>query len=96
MEWMVNSMTFTVLSIEEDLDFGCEERPDGAVTVWVNERERMFHQQGRGGFTLRPGCAYLEIQGVLDYADGTQGGVFCPVGAFGGAAADGVCPGRPR
>lgn len=36
-----------------------------AVTVWVNERERMFHQQGQAGFTLREGCAYLEIQGKL-------------------------------
>ena len=36
---------------------------DGSVTVWVNEMERMFHQKGAAGFTLRPGCAYLEIQG---------------------------------
>ena len=36
---------------------------DGSVTVWVNEMERMFHQKGMAGFTLRPGCAYLEIQG---------------------------------
>ena len=36
-----------------------------SVTVWVNERERMFHQQGQAGFTLREGCAYLEIQGRL-------------------------------
>lgn len=41
------------------------EEADGAVTVWVNERERMFHQQGQAGFRLRPGCAYLEIQGRL-------------------------------
>ena len=47
------------------VDCTIEERPDGAVTVWVNERERMFHQQGRAGFTLRPGCAYLEIEGRL-------------------------------
>ena len=39
------------------------ENEDGAVTVWVNEMERMFHQKGMAGFTLRPGCAYLEIQG---------------------------------
>ena len=39
------------------------ENPDGSVTVWVNEMERMFHQKGAAGFTLRPGCAYLEIQG---------------------------------
>lgn len=36
-----------------------------AITVWVNERERMFHQQGQAGFTLRAGHAYLEIQGKL-------------------------------
>ena len=36
---------------------------DGSVTVWVNEMERMFHQKGAAGFTLRPGCAYLEIKG---------------------------------
>ena len=39
------------------------ENEDGSVTVWVNELERMFHQKGMAGFTLRPGCAYLEIQG---------------------------------
>jgi tetratricopeptide (TPR) repeat protein len=39
------------------------ENVDGSVTVWVNEMERMFHQKGMAGFTLRPGCAYLEIQG---------------------------------
>ena len=39
------------------------ENKDGSITVWVNEMERMFHQKGMAGFTLRPGCAYLEIQG---------------------------------
>ena len=39
------------------------ENEDGSVTVWINEMERMFHQKGMAGFTLRPGCAYLEIQG---------------------------------
>ena len=39
------------------------ENEDGSVTVWVNEMERMFHQKGMAGFTLRPGCVYLEIQG---------------------------------
>ena len=39
------------------------ENSDGSVTVWVNEMERMFHQKGMAGFTLRPGCAFLEIQG---------------------------------
>ena len=39
------------------------ENEDGSITVWVNEMERMFRQKGMAGFTLRPGCAYLEIQG---------------------------------
>lgn len=42
-----------------------EDNEDGSVTVWVNETEKMFHQKGMAGFTLRPGCAYLEIKGVL-------------------------------
>ena len=41
------------------------ENQDGSVTVWINEQERMFHQKGLAGFTLRPGCAYLEIEGHL-------------------------------
>ena len=45
------------------VDSTIEENADGSVTVWVNEMERMFHQKGMAGFTLRPGCAYLEIQG---------------------------------
>ena len=47
------------------VDCTIEEHPDGAVTVWVSEMERMFHQKGMAGFTLRPGHAYLEIKGVL-------------------------------
>ena len=47
------------------VDAKIEENADGSVTVWVNEMERMFHQKGMAGFTLRPGCAYLEIQGRL-------------------------------
>ncbi len=47
------------------VDSTIEENEDGSVTVWVNEYERMFHQKGAAGFTLRPGCAYLEIKGRL-------------------------------
>lgn len=47
------------------IDSTIVENADGSVTVWVNEMERMFHQKGSAGFTLRPGCAYLEIKGVL-------------------------------
>ena len=46
-------------------DCTIEEGEDGSVTVWVSEMEKMFHQKGMAGFTLRPGCAYLEIHGVL-------------------------------
>ena len=45
------------------VDCDIVENEDSSVTVWVNEMERMFHQKGMAGFTLRPGCAYLEIQG---------------------------------
>ena len=45
------------------VDTYIEKNDDGSVTVWVNEMEKMFHQKGMAGFTLRPGCAYLEIQG---------------------------------
>lgn len=47
------------------VDFTMEECPDGSAIVWVSERERMFHQKGMAGFTLRPGRAVLEIQGKL-------------------------------
>ncbi len=41
------------------------ENADGSVTVWINEHERMFGQKGMAGFTLRPGHAYLEIEGKV-------------------------------
>ena len=47
------------------VDHTIEEEKDGSVTIWCNEMERMFHQKGLVGFTLRPGCAYLEIRGRL-------------------------------
>lgn len=47
------------------VDYSIEKRADGSVIVWVNERERMFHQKGMAGFTLRPGRAVLEIQGKV-------------------------------
>ena len=47
------------------VDTCIEENADGSVTVWVSEMEKMFHQKGMAGFTLRPGCAYLEIKGVV-------------------------------
>ena len=45
------------------VDTCIEENEDGSVSVWVSEMEKMFHQKGMAGFTLRPGCAYLEIKG---------------------------------
>lgn len=47
------------------VDYCIEEFEDGSVTVWVSEMERMFHQKGMAGFTLRPGKAFLEIKGKL-------------------------------
>ena len=47
------------------VDSTIEENEDGSITVWVSENEKMFHQKGMAGFTLRPGCAYLEIKGQL-------------------------------
>ena len=47
------------------VDTCIEENADGSISVWVSEMEKMFHQKGMAGFTLRPGCAYLEIKGRL-------------------------------
>lgn len=47
------------------VDCQIKKNEDGSVTVWVNEYERMTHQKGMAGFTLRPGHAYLEIHGVV-------------------------------
>ncbi|WP_243347844.1 DUF5107 domain-containing protein [Parabacteroides sp. FAFU027] len=47
------------------VDYTIEQHADGSATVWVNEQERMFHQKGSAGFTLRPGRAVLELQGKL-------------------------------
>lgn len=47
------------------IDWTMEEFPDGSITVWVSEMERMFHQKGMAGFTLYPGKAFLEIKAKL-------------------------------
>ena len=57
--WPQHHRPSTYLPVDCDI----VENKDGSVTVWVNEMERMFHQKGMAGFTLRSGCAYLEIQG---------------------------------
>lgn len=59
--WPQHHRPSTYLAVDSTI----EEHKDGSVTVWVNEQERMFHQKGLCGFTLRPGCAYLEIEGHL-------------------------------
>lgn len=59
--WPQHHRPSTYLPVDCDI----VENADGSVTVWVNEMERMFHQKGMAGFTLRPGCAYLEIKGRL-------------------------------
>lgn len=47
------------------IDYTVEQGEDGSATVWVNERERMFHQKATAGFRLRPDSAVLEIHGKL-------------------------------
>ena len=59
--WPQHHRPSTYMSVDSTI----EENSDGSVTVWVSEMEKMFHQKGAAGFTLRPGCAYLEIKGVL-------------------------------
>lgn len=57
--WPQHHRPSTYMPVDSDIIHN----DDGSVTVWVNETERMFHQRGMAGFTLRPGCAYLEIKG---------------------------------
>ncbi len=59
--WPQHHRPSTFMPVDTTID----DNADGSVTVWVNEMEKMFHQKGMAGFTLRPGCAYLEIKGVL-------------------------------
>lgn len=47
------------------VDYTIEEKPDGSVTVWVGETEKMFHTKGMAGFTVYPDKAYLEIKGQV-------------------------------
>lgn len=43
-------------------DYSIEEHPDGSITVWCSEIERMFRTKGMQGFTLCPSKAYIEIR----------------------------------
>jgi len=47
------------------VDWDIEHLSDGGATVWISERERMSHQKGMAGYTLRPGTACLELHGRL-------------------------------
>ena len=49
----------------DPVDFTIDENEDGSATVWCGEVEKMYHTKGMAGFTLRPGCAYLEVHGQL-------------------------------
>ena len=44
------------------VDYCIEENPDGSVTVWCSELERMFRTRGMAGFTLYTDKACLEIK----------------------------------
>lgn len=57
--WPQHHRPSTYMPVDCDIERGA----DGSVTVWVGEIERMNRQKGAAGFTLRPGCAYLEIRG---------------------------------
>ncbi len=46
----------------EPVDHCIVENPDGSVTVWCSEVERMFRTRGMAGFTLYPDKAYMEIK----------------------------------
>ncbi len=49
----------------DPVDCVIEKGPDGSVTIWMGETEKMFHTKGMAGFTLYPDRAYLEIKGRL-------------------------------
>lgn len=43
-------------------DFLIEENPDGSMTIWCNEVERMFRLKGMHGVTLYPDKAFIEVK----------------------------------
>ncbi len=59
--WPQHHRPSTFMPVEWEI----EHLDDGGTTVWLSERERMFHQKGMAGYTLRPGIAYLELSGHL-------------------------------
>ena len=44
------------------VDFTIEENADGSATVWVSERERMFHQKGMAVLPYVPAKLYLKFK----------------------------------
>lgn len=59
--WPQHHRPSTFMPVEWEI----EHLEDGGVTVWLSERERMSHQKGMAGYTLRPGIAYLELRGSV-------------------------------
>lgn len=55
--WPQHHRPSTYLPVEHTI----EEHPDGSVTVWCSEVERMFRTRGLTGFRLYPDKSYLEI-----------------------------------
>lgn len=49
-------------STYDPIDSKIEENPDGSITVWCSEIEKMFRTRGMAGFTLHPDKSYLEIK----------------------------------
>lgn len=47
------------------VDYLIQEHEDGSKTLLVNDVDQMYGTKGIAGFTLRPGKAYIEIQGQL-------------------------------
>ena len=47
------------------VDYRCSENPDGSVTVFLGETDRMYGTKCCAAITLYPGKAYIEIRGTL-------------------------------
>ena len=50
-------------STYDPVQYTVRENPDGSVTCFVGETEKMFHTRGTASFTVYPDRAYLEIKG---------------------------------
>ena len=47
------------------VDFTTQTHPDGSVTLWLGEIDRMQGTRGLAALTIHPGRAYLEVRGSL-------------------------------